>query len=100
MSELSGKQRKHLRGEAHDLDPVVQLGSSGLTDAVAAEVDRSLEAHELIKVRLIGDRDERQRILDDLADRVDAEAVGLVGHVAVLYRAHDDPGKRRIQVPS
>lgn len=100
MTELSGKQRKHLRGEAHDMHPVVQLGSDGLTDAVVAEVDRSLEAHELIKVKLIGDRDERQQILDDLADRVEAEAVGLVGYVAVLFRAHDDPAQRRYPLPS
>ena len=79
MSDLSGKQRRWLRGQAHSLKPVVQLGARGLTDAVVAEVDAALEVHELIKVRLAGDRDERQAVAADLADRVEAAAVGLTG---------------------
>lgn len=99
MSDLSGKQRRWLRGQAHALKPVVQLGARGLTDAVVAEVDAALETHELIKVRLAAGRDERAAMAADLADRVEAEAVGLTGHVAIFYRPHDDPERRRIQPP-
>lgn len=99
MSELTGKQRRWLRGRAHDLDPVVQLGASGLTDAVVAEVDRSLEAHELIKVRLTGDRDERESTAAALADRTRAHAVGIIGKIAVLYRPHPDPEQRQVKPP-
>lgn len=99
MSDLTSKQRKWLRGEAHNLSPVVQLGSRGLTDAVVAEVDTALEAHELIKVRMVGDRDQRQADLADLTDRVDAGSAGLVGSVAILFRAQDDPEKRHIRLP-
>lgn len=99
MSELTGKQRRWLRGRAHDLDPVVQLGAKGLTDAVVAEVDRSLEAHELIKVRLAGERDEREVTAATLADRTNAHAVGTIGKVAILYRPHPDPEERQVKPP-
>jgi RNA-binding protein len=99
MSDLSGKQRRWLRGQAHALKPVVQLGDKGLTDAVVAEVDRSLDAHELIKVRLVGERDEREAAAADLADRVEAEAVGLTGKIAILFRPHPEPDKRRVRPP-
>jgi RNA-binding protein len=99
MNDLTGKQRRWLRGQAHSLKPVVQLGEKGLTDAVVAEVDRSLDAHELIKVRLVGERDEREAQAADLADRVEAEAVGLTGKVAIFYRPHSEPDKRRVKPP-
>ena len=96
--ELTGKQKKQLRGLAHDLDPVVQLGKEGLTDAVVAQVDRALDAHELIKVRLAGERDERAAQAAALAVATGAATAGTVGHVAILYRRHRDPDKRRIRV--
>jgi RNA-binding protein len=99
MSDLTGKQRRWLRGQAHALKPVVQLGGKGLTDTVVAEVDRSLDAHELIKVRLVGERDEREAVAADLADRVEADAVGLTGKIAILYRPHPEPEKRRLRPP-
>ena len=99
MSDLTGKQRRWLRGRAHDLDPVVQLGAKGLTDAVVAEVDRSLEAHELIKVRLAVDRDERDAPTAELARRTHAHAVGTIGKVAILFRPHPDPEQRELEPP-
>jgi len=58
MTPLSAKRRSELRAEAHKLDPVVLIGDKGLTDEVIAEIDRSLKAHELIKVRAAtGERD-------------------------------------------
>ncbi len=97
---LSGRQRRWLRGRAHALKPVVQLGKEGLTAPVLAAVDDALEAHELIKVRLVGDRDEREALAADIADRTGAEAVGLTGRVAVLFRRHPDPERRRVPLPS
>ena len=99
MDELNGKQRRWLRGRAHDLRPVVQLGAKGLTEPILAAVDEALEAHELIKVKLVGDRDEREVAAAELADRTGAEAVVLTGRVAVLYRRHPEPQKRRVHPP-
>ena len=50
MEELSGAQRKHLRGLAHHVKPVVHVGKNGVTDPVLQEVEEALDSHELIKV--------------------------------------------------
>ncbi len=95
---LTGKQRKQLRGLAHDLDPVVQVGKEGVTDAVLAQVDRALEAHELIKIRFLGGRAEMDEGIGAIARGTGAEAAGSVGHVAILFRPRADPEKRRIRI--
>ena len=96
---LTSRQRRWLRGEAHALSPLVQVGGKGVTDAVAAELDRALGVHELVKVRLAGERDERQAAAGELAERTRSHLVGLVGRVATLYRQHPDPESRRYRVP-
>ncbi|MEZ5289305.1 MAG: ribosome assembly RNA-binding protein YhbY, partial [Vicinamibacterales bacterium] len=82
-----------LKARAHDLDPVVTIGHGGLTDAVVAEVDRALSAHELIKVRAgAADREARAEIREALSARTDAAVVQVVGKVIVLWRpAPDEP---------
>jgi len=98
MGELSGRQRRQLRGLAHALDAVVHVGKGGLTDEVVAQVDRALETHELIKVRFLEGKAERTELGPELARRTSAAEAGGVGHVAILYRAHPDPEKRRIRL--
>ncbi len=87
--ELSENQRRFLRGRAHALKPIIQIGKTGLTEAVAKETDRALRDHELIKVRAPGaDRQARDAMLADLATRTQSMLVHRIGHVAVLYRAN------------
>jgi putative YhbY family RNA-binding protein len=88
---LTPRERAHLKGRAHALEPVVQIGSAGLTDAVVAEIDRALTAHELIKVRVgASDRDERERLSDAICERTDAASVQRVGKILVLWRPRPD----------
>jgi RNA-binding protein len=88
---LTPRERSHLKARAHALEPRVQVGHSGMTDAVAAEVDRALKAHELIKVKILGDdRHERKEIADAIAVRTDAALVQSVGKVIVLWRPKPD----------
>lgn len=88
---LNARQRAQLKARAHALEPIVQLGHAGLTDAVVTETDRALTAHELIKIRVGGaDRDERASVIDDLCARTDAALVQRVGRVAVLWRPRPD----------
>lgn len=85
--QLTEKQRRHLKGLAHPLRPVILMGQAGLTDAVVAETTRALADHELIKVRLPGlDRAQRDTALQGLAERTGSVMVTRIGHVAVLYR--------------
>jgi RNA-binding protein len=87
--ELSDGQRRYLRGKAHPLKPVIQIGNAGLTDGVARETERALHDHELIKVRARGtDREARDTIFTDLAQRTHSVLVHRIGHVAVLYKPH------------
>jgi RNA-binding protein len=85
--QLSDKQIKYLRGLAHDLKPVVYIGNAGVTPAVTAELDRCLEHHELIKIRLrVADRDARDAAVGRIVEASRATLVGRVGNVAILYR--------------
>jgi RNA-binding protein len=88
MSEpLSTRERAHLKARAHGLSPVVQVGNTGLTENLIAEVDRALTAHELIKVRIpTDDREARVAMGDEICARTGATAVHRVGKVLILWR--------------
>jgi len=95
---LTASQNRFLRGQAHGLKAMLQVGGKGITDALVAEVDGALEHHELIKVKIGGDdRDERAAIIDELAARTGAALVQKIGHVAILYRPSKD--HRQIVLP-
>ena len=84
---LTSRERAHLKGRAHALEPIVQVGQGGLSDAVAVELDRALTAHGLIKVRINGtDRQARHAIAEAICTRTDAVAVHQVGKIIVLWR--------------
>jgi RNA-binding protein len=84
---LSEKQRRHLRGLAHELKPVIRLGNSGLTEGVATETARALHDHELIKVKAQGvEREARDTLFSALAQRTASALIHRIGNVAVLYR--------------
>lgn len=95
---LTNAQIRFLRGQAHDLKAMLQVGGKGITDALVAEVDGALEHHELIKVKVMADdRDLRDAMIADLADRTGAVLVQRIGHTVVLYRPAKD--KRQIVLP-
>jgi putative YhbY family RNA-binding protein len=84
---MKSSRRSELRAEAHKLTPVVIIGDKGLTDAVIAEIDRSLKTHELIKVRAAtDDREARKTWMPTICERTGAEAVQSIGKVFVIYR--------------
>ncbi|MGB3835356.1 YhbY family RNA-binding protein [Castellaniella sp.] len=85
--ELSSQQRRDLRAAAHPLHPIVLIGDKGLTDAVLAEIDHSLTAHELIKVRIAGaERPERETMLDTICETLSCAAVHHLGKTLIIYR--------------
>jgi RNA-binding protein len=87
MLELTVEQRKYLKAQAHALKPVVMIGAQGLTDAVLKETERALVAHELIKVRVLGDeRDARVAYLAQLCESLDAAPVQHIGKLLLIYR--------------
>jgi RNA-binding protein len=90
---LTARQRSALKARAHALEPIVQIGQAGLSDAVVAEADRALTAHGLIKVRIgAADRESRAELTGHLCARTEATLVQTVGKVAVVWRPRpDDP---------
>ncbi|MBL8489413.1 MAG: ribosome assembly RNA-binding protein YhbY [Rhodocyclaceae bacterium] len=91
MIALNPAQRRALRAAAHHLNPVVTIAQKGLTEGVLAEIDRSLNAHELIKVKLQGvEREEREAALDQICRELACLAVQHIGNILVLWRKKPD----------
>ena len=100
MLELSPHERRALRAQAHHLHPVVTIGQHGLTPTVLTEIDLALNAHGLIKVRVfLDDRDEREALLAEIADGLDAAPVQHIGKLFVLWRPQPEPAPTPAEVP-
>ena len=87
---LTPRERARLKARAHALEPRVTVGQAGLTDAVVAEIDRALAAHQLIKVKILADRDAREAIAEAIGERTGAALAQSVGKVIVLWRPKPD----------
>jgi RNA-binding protein len=97
MLELTSAQRKFLRAQAHELRPVVMIGAAGLTEVVVKEVERSLAAHELIKIRVLSnDREARERHIRAICQAVSAARVQHIGKLLLIYRPAEKP---RLKLP-
>jgi len=91
---LTNAQTRFLRGQAHGLKAMLQVGGKGISDALGAEVAGALEHHELIKVKLgSDDRDERAAQIAELAEGAQAEIVQSIGRVACFYRRNEEQPK-------
>ncbi|WP_187985216.1 ribosome assembly RNA-binding protein YhbY [Vibrio metschnikovii] len=94
---LSNKQKQHLKGLAHHLNPIVLMGANGLTEAVLAEIEIALNYHELIKVKVVSeDRETKLLIVDAIVRETGAEKVQVIGKTLVLYRPSE---QRKIELP-
>lgn len=95
--KLTARERAHLKARAHALEPKVMVGHGGATAAVIAEVDRALAAHELIKIKILGDdREAREAMGVEISAATDSAQVQRVGKVIVLWRPkQDETGKRK-----
>jgi RNA-binding protein len=99
VMKLSEKQLRFLRGRAHALKPVIQVGLKALTSGVIEETRRALNDHELIKLRIqAADRDSRDALLAELVAASEAVLVTRIGHVAVLFKPNATLSK--IPLPS
>ncbi|HVR82223.1 MAG TPA: ribosome assembly RNA-binding protein YhbY, partial [Luteimonas sp.] len=88
---LSSAQTRFLRGQAHDLKAILQVGGKGISEALVAEIDNALEHHELIKIKIDAEeREARDGMIGELARRSGAALVQRIGHTAILYRPSKD----------
>lgn len=100
MTDLTKAQRNYLRKLANPLKPTVMLGKQGLTEQLLRKILQELEAHELIKVRYLEYKDEKQALTQTILDESGAALVGLIGNIAILYRPASDADRRQIVLPS
>ena len=91
---LTGKQRHHLRGLAHAMKPVVQIGKGGIDDGLITALDQALTDHELVKVR-VGDSAsvDRHEAAEELAVATRSEVAQVLGNIVLLYRPHPEEPK-------
>ena len=95
---LTSAQNRFLRGQAHGLKALLQVGGKGVTPALVAELDIALEHHELVKVKVAAeDHDARDAMIAALAEGTGSALVQRIGHTAVLYRPSID--HRQIVLP-
>lgn len=101
MASLKGYQKKYLRGLAHALKPVVQVGQKGLTDGVFETLAEALETHELVKVKFMEhkEKDQKAYFAEIIETKTGAALVGMIGHTAIFFRPQIDPEKRKIALP-
>ena len=93
--QLSNQQKKNLRAIGHKLNPVVTVAANGLSEPVLAELERALNDHELIKVKLrVGDHDARDQVLKALLEATGAVCVQQIGAIALLLRPARKPDPR------
>lgn len=95
---ITGKQRSYLKKLAHDLEPTVYLGKSGLTDNIKKELETGFEARELVKVKIQEScLLDPKEVANQLADELGAEFVQAIGRKFVLYRESKD--NKQIELP-
>jgi len=96
MNKNAQPSIKQLRAIGHKLKPVVTVAGNGLSDAVTSEIDRALNDHELIKIKLaVGDRQNRQAVTEEMCRLSDAKVIQQVGNVVLLLRRTTSPDPKK-----
>ncbi len=95
-NEITDKQIIFLRKSCHHIKPIVSVGNAGLTENVMSEIELALNHHELVKIKIAGNSEERKTIADSIVNQTGAVLVQSIGHTASFYREADKP---KIQLP-
>ena len=95
---INSKQRSKLRAMAHHLKPMVIIGKAGIIDGAINSIDKALDDHELIKVKLGHDKKIKDEFVDVVKNKLSAFLVGNVGHTFIIFRIQEDKDKRKINI--
>ena len=95
---LTGKQKAKLKGQAHGLKPVSQVGKAGVEEPQIMSIKRALHEHELIKIKFLDYKDHKQEISENIARATGSEVVDIIGNVLILYWENMDRGRRKIRI--
>ncbi|MCT2537632.1 ribosome assembly RNA-binding protein YhbY [Aquibacillus koreensis] len=95
---LTGKQKRHLRAQAHHLSPIFQVGKTGVNDNMITQIAEALEKRELIKVSILQNcMEDKDEVAEQLVNGVNGELVQVIGNIIVLYKESKE--NKQIQLP-
>lgn len=83
---MNSARKKQLKAQAHPLKPVIIVGHSGLTESVLKEIEITLDTHELIKIKIRAEKEERNQIRDQIITDTHSELIQTIGQIIVIYR--------------
>jgi RNA-binding protein len=97
--QITKTQRKYLRRMANPLKPTVMLGRQGLTEQLLSKINQELDTHELIKLRLLEHKDQKDQLAQTIVAETGAALVGIIGNVVTLYRPNPELETSAIHLP-
>ena len=95
---LNSSDRKKLRGFAHHLEPSIIIGKHGYNEGVKQSINESLSKYELIKIKFIEHKKEKESSSQSIASDLDAQIIGSIGNIFIFFKQHPDPEKRKISI--
>ena len=97
---ITSRQRAYLRSLSNTLKATEQIGKNGITDTLLAQIDESLERHELLKINILETAGISGKLCaGELAEALGTDVVQVIGAKVTLYRPASDPEKRTIELP-
>ena len=93
-----GSRRRRLKALAHELEPLIQIGKQGVTDGVVRNIEAALKNHELIKIKFLDHKEEKEELTGKIVEQTSSERVDIIGNTAIIYRQNPDPKKRKIKL--
>ena len=95
---LTPDQKKRLRSQSQAIKPLIQIGKNGVTENTINNIDTKLEDHELVKIKYINHKTEKQPLTQRIAEETHSEIVDTIGNTATLFRRSRNPEKRVIKL--
>lgn len=87
---MNSAQKKQLKAKAHSLKPVIIVGQAGLTESVLQEIEITLDTHELIKIKIRAEKEQRNQTRDQIIIKTQAELIQTIGQIIVVYRKNTE----------
>lgn len=95
MMELSSQRKKELRTLGHKLKPIITIAEKGITDSINTEIERALDDHELIKIKInINDPAQRKILASTLCSEHQAGLVQAIGKILLIIRQAKKPNAK------
>lgn len=96
---MNSVRKKQLKAQAHSLKPVIIVGQAGLTESVLKEIEITLDIHELIKIKIRAERDDRKQIRDQIVTDTHSELIQSIGQIIVVYRKKPEQKQEKVTGP-